>query len=717
MKPACPREPVSTEELFSGRTRPFVARFLSRLGVWPDDLDDAVQEVFLVVRRNGGYSARPRHADGVSGEHRTAGGFILQAPRAKEPEPKVRRRARRGLVGAARPGTIPGSAAIAGRAARSARSARSRPPGHALAGRTRGRELRFDRRRHAHRRRDGVLATASCSEDVPARDRGAPGGGASRTGIGRRRRSVCSSARAAARRGADPPRSWLRCRGGRSRDSQQGLRVGCAWIPPWAVTGTGVSMRRGRHSTRRPFGACRIARRQDRRIALGRREARYVATISRGSPRVDRSGGPSRARGGRRPSADHDGLDDQDRGGASRGRGRRGTAIPWGREPCWEPIGHRPSPSELPLRGLVPRRTSERPTSHRRLRIRPRWTPRRLRTRRARFRRLPPRSACLAAILCRRCLSSVRGRRSSRLATSAKNGTTSVSSRSSSWDASMKRARRRRVSSGTTPTGRSRLACEQPVADGRQTFLAKDWPSRCMSGWLGPRRDCARTRTRRGGSGHEKTVSVLVAAAFAVASSGVGCQVVPAPMGPRWRQRRFRRRCIQDPDQRLRLGGRAGRDRFDGRGPRRIERRDALGRRRWRLGSRRIGRRCKRWRRIGRAGKADGGESDAGASDGLMPPDASPCNDDDGPASNAIAVSAPSSSFLLGSDCSDDRLQRRPGDAADVHRHQYRCFVRDVDRRGHIRVRYRQRVWKPRWRPSSPARGHRIAPVRSRRAR
>ena len=42
---------------------PFVASFLSRLGVDRDELDDAVQEVFLVVHRKGGYvegAAQPR---------------------------------------------------------------------------------------------------------------------------------------------------------------------------------------------------------------------------------------------------------------------------------------------------------------------------------------------------------------------------------------------------------------------------------------------------------------------------------------------------------------------------------------------------------------------------------------------------------------------------------------------------------------------------------
>lgn len=53
-----PREPVKTEDLFRAHAH-FVARFLTRLGVPPEDLDDAVQEVFLVVHRNGGYAPGP----------------------------------------------------------------------------------------------------------------------------------------------------------------------------------------------------------------------------------------------------------------------------------------------------------------------------------------------------------------------------------------------------------------------------------------------------------------------------------------------------------------------------------------------------------------------------------------------------------------------------------------------------------------------------------
>jgi RNA polymerase sigma-70 factor (ECF subfamily) len=57
MSPSSPQD-LSTEELFR-RFAPFVARFLYRLGVSADGLDDLVQEVFLVVHRRGGYKAGP----------------------------------------------------------------------------------------------------------------------------------------------------------------------------------------------------------------------------------------------------------------------------------------------------------------------------------------------------------------------------------------------------------------------------------------------------------------------------------------------------------------------------------------------------------------------------------------------------------------------------------------------------------------------------------
>lgn len=45
---------LNSEELFK-KYAPFVARFLVRMGVWEHDLDDLLQEVFLVAHRKGGY--------------------------------------------------------------------------------------------------------------------------------------------------------------------------------------------------------------------------------------------------------------------------------------------------------------------------------------------------------------------------------------------------------------------------------------------------------------------------------------------------------------------------------------------------------------------------------------------------------------------------------------------------------------------------------------
>src|SRR5688572_4528090 len=45
---------LTTEQLFREHAR-FVATFLTRLGVPREQLEDALQEVFLVVHRNGGY--------------------------------------------------------------------------------------------------------------------------------------------------------------------------------------------------------------------------------------------------------------------------------------------------------------------------------------------------------------------------------------------------------------------------------------------------------------------------------------------------------------------------------------------------------------------------------------------------------------------------------------------------------------------------------------
>ena len=49
---------LDSAELFK-QFAPFVAGFLLRLGVAKDDLDDLMQEVFLVAHRNGGYSPGP----------------------------------------------------------------------------------------------------------------------------------------------------------------------------------------------------------------------------------------------------------------------------------------------------------------------------------------------------------------------------------------------------------------------------------------------------------------------------------------------------------------------------------------------------------------------------------------------------------------------------------------------------------------------------------
>lgn len=52
------RQALSSEQLFRSYAT-FVARFLVQLGVHPVDLDDVVQEVFLVVHARGGYTPGP----------------------------------------------------------------------------------------------------------------------------------------------------------------------------------------------------------------------------------------------------------------------------------------------------------------------------------------------------------------------------------------------------------------------------------------------------------------------------------------------------------------------------------------------------------------------------------------------------------------------------------------------------------------------------------
>lgn len=49
---------LSSAELFQ-RHAPFVAKFILRMGVARVDLDDVMQEVFLIVHRNGGYQPGP----------------------------------------------------------------------------------------------------------------------------------------------------------------------------------------------------------------------------------------------------------------------------------------------------------------------------------------------------------------------------------------------------------------------------------------------------------------------------------------------------------------------------------------------------------------------------------------------------------------------------------------------------------------------------------
>jgi RNA polymerase sigma-70 factor, ECF subfamily len=55
---SAPQEKLDAATLFQ-RHAEFVARFLTRLGVAPGDLDDVVQEVFLVVHARGGYVPGP----------------------------------------------------------------------------------------------------------------------------------------------------------------------------------------------------------------------------------------------------------------------------------------------------------------------------------------------------------------------------------------------------------------------------------------------------------------------------------------------------------------------------------------------------------------------------------------------------------------------------------------------------------------------------------
>jgi RNA polymerase sigma-70 factor (ECF subfamily) len=53
-----PDQHLDSAELFR-RHAPFVARFILRMGVPRADLDDLMQEVFLIAHRNGGYDPGP----------------------------------------------------------------------------------------------------------------------------------------------------------------------------------------------------------------------------------------------------------------------------------------------------------------------------------------------------------------------------------------------------------------------------------------------------------------------------------------------------------------------------------------------------------------------------------------------------------------------------------------------------------------------------------
>jgi RNA polymerase sigma-70 factor (ECF subfamily) len=51
-------EPLTSAELFR-KHAPFVAKFILRMGASRSDLDDLMQEVFLIAHRNGGYQPGP----------------------------------------------------------------------------------------------------------------------------------------------------------------------------------------------------------------------------------------------------------------------------------------------------------------------------------------------------------------------------------------------------------------------------------------------------------------------------------------------------------------------------------------------------------------------------------------------------------------------------------------------------------------------------------
>ena len=57
-RPTMDAPSMDAKELFRAHA-PFVARFLVRLGVHSQDVDDLVQEVFVIAHRHGGYMAGP----------------------------------------------------------------------------------------------------------------------------------------------------------------------------------------------------------------------------------------------------------------------------------------------------------------------------------------------------------------------------------------------------------------------------------------------------------------------------------------------------------------------------------------------------------------------------------------------------------------------------------------------------------------------------------
>ena len=166
---------ISAEDLFRLHA-PFVARFLFRLGVGPDAIDDAVQEVFLVVHRQGGY--RP-------GAARPTSYLANLALHAASAHRRTQRRRRDRETDA----PVEDVAAPASGPVELLETNESLRRLQRLLGRldpdlrstlilvgNRGRDVRVHRRRDADPRRDRVLAAAPGTKEVPegpsiARDR------------------------------------------------------------------------------------------------------------------------------------------------------------------------------------------------------------------------------------------------------------------------------------------------------------------------------------------------------------------------------------------------------------------------------------------------------------------------------------------------------------------------------------------------------------------